>query len=220
MSRQAAHARESGQDTVARILAAAEREFAALGYAPARLADIAARAGIRRPSLLYHFASKEQLYRAVVERAFDQLGAELMRELARAGEFEARLDAIVGAFSSFLDARPSLAPIIVRELIDDPDHDDDPGRRGGGPGRMIMLERVAPLLGMIEGFIRDGGATRLRPGLPIRAAIVQVAGDLLLRSAAGSLREPLWGAGDHAKLLARAVFFRDPHLQACEESSK
>lgn len=209
MSRQAA-TQAPDASTAERILAAAEREFAAVGYAPARLADIAARAGIRRPSLLYHFASKELLYRAVVERAFDRLGAELIRSMALAGDFEARLDALVGTFAGFLDAHPTLAPIVVRELIDDPEHDDDASRRGGGPGRAIMLERVAPLLGSVEGFIRGAGSTLLRPDLPVRAAVVQVAGDLLLRSAAGSLRSPLWGPGDHARTLARALFFRDP----------
>jgi AcrR family transcriptional regulator len=194
--------------TTARILAAAESEFAAVGYVPARLADIAERAGIRRPSLLYHFASKELLYRAVVERAFVQLGAELLRSMALVGEFEGRIDALVGAFAQFLDARPTLAPIIVRELIDDSDH-DDARRRGGGPGRAIMLEQVVPLLGTIEAFIASAGSDRLRPNLPIRAALVQVAGDLLLRSAAGQLRGPLWGPGDHAKLLARILLFRD-----------
>lgn len=196
------------RSTAERILAAAEREFAAVGFASARLADIAERAGIRRPSLLYHFSSKELLYRAVVERAFDQLGAELLRSMALAGEFEARLDALVGAFARFLDGRPTLAPIIVRELIDDTER-DDVSRLGGAPGRMIMLERVAPLLGTIETFVREAGSTRLRPGLPIRAAIVQIAGDLLLRSAAGSLRTPLWGPGDHAQTLARSLFLAD-----------
>lgn len=206
MSRQAAH---DDRGTTERILEAAEREFAAVGYASARLADIAERAGIRRPSLLYHFESKELLYRAVVERAFDQLGAQLLRSMALAGEFDARLDALVGAFASFLDARPTLAPIIVRELIDDAEHDDDTSRRGGGPGRAIMLDRVAPLLGTVETFVREAGSTRLRPNLPVRAAVVQVAGDLLLRSAAGALRAPLWGRGDHAKLLARTLFLAD-----------
>jgi AcrR family transcriptional regulator len=215
MSRQAA---SQDASTTERILAAAEREFAAFGYAPARLADIAARAGIRRPSLLYHFASKELLYRAVVERAFDQLGAALMRSIAKPGEFELRLDAVVGTFARFLDERPTLAPIIVRELIDAPEHDDDSSRGGGGPGRMIMLERVAPLLGMLEGFVRDGGSARLRPELPVRAAIVQIAGDLLLRSSAGKLRQPLWGPGDHAKQLARTLFLRD--LEPTPETSK
>src|SRR5690606_9019716 len=153
--------------TAERILQAAEGEFAAVGYAPARLADIAARAGIRRPSLLYHFASKELLYRAVVERAFDQLGASLMGSMRLDSDFEARLDAVVVAVTSFLDARPSLAPIIVRELIDDPEHDQDTSRRGGGHGRTIMLERVVPLLDLVERFIRDGGADRIRSALPI-----------------------------------------------------
>jgi len=210
VSRQAAR---DDRSTAERILDAAEREFAAVGFAPARLADIAERAGIRRPSLLYHFESKEQLYRAAVERAFDQLGAELLRSMALAGDFEARLDALVGAFARFLDARPTLAPIIVRELIDDAEHDEDTRRRGGGPGRAIMLEQVAPLLGTVETFVREAGSERLRAGLPIRAAIVQVAGDLLLRSAAGGLRAPLWGSGDHAKLLARVLFLADPDLR-------
>jgi AcrR family transcriptional regulator len=206
VSRQAASADD--RSTTERVLVAAEFEFAAVGYAPARLADIAERAGIRRPSLLYHFASKELLYRAVVERAFDQLGAELLRSMALAGEFEARLDALVGAFTRFLDGRPTLAPIIVRELIDDTER-EDASRRGGAPGRMIMLERVVPLLGVVEKFVREAGSTRVRPGLPIRAAIVQLAGDVLLRSAAGSLRTPLWGPGDHAQLLARTLFLAD-----------
>jgi AcrR family transcriptional regulator len=198
--------------TANRILAAAEAEFAAVGYAPARLADIAARTGIRRPSLLYHFESKERLYRSVVERAFDQLGAELAASMRLGTAFELRLDALVGAFAAFLELRPGLAPIIVRELVDDPRHEEDASRRGGGYGRTILLERVGPLLDLVEAFIRDDGAELIRPALPIRAALVQVVSDVLLKSAAGSLRTPLWGTGEHAQTLARVLFLRDPSL--------
>lgn len=205
MSRDAA----SDLGTADRILDAAELEFAAVGYAPARLADIAARAGIRRPSLLYHFPSKELLYRAVVERVFDQLGAALMRSMNTAGGFEAQLDGIVTTFVAFLTARPSLAPIIVRELIDDPHHDQDTARRGGGIGHAILLERVVPLLSLVEEFVRTHGGERLRPGLPIRAAIVQVTTNTLMYAAVGSLAAPLWGPGDHALTLARCLFLAD-----------
>ena len=41
--------------TRVRILSAAEARFGAAGFAEASLADIAADAGIRRASLLYHF---------------------------------------------------------------------------------------------------------------------------------------------------------------------
>src|SRR5919107_6198136 len=52
----------------ARILEAARGEFALHGYG-ARLQDIAERAGLTHPTLLYHFKSKERLYAAVIEDA-------------------------------------------------------------------------------------------------------------------------------------------------------
>src|SRR3954451_6586237 len=52
----------------ARILEAGRGEFALHGYA-ARLQDIASRAGLSHPTLLYHFGSKERLYAAVIEDA-------------------------------------------------------------------------------------------------------------------------------------------------------
>jgi AcrR family transcriptional regulator len=188
-----------------RLLDAAEQEFAAVGFALARLADIAERAGIRRPSLLYHFPSKELLYRAVVERVFDRLAALLLRSLASGDTFDARLESVVTAFVGFLDERASLAPIVLRELIAVP----DPGRPEGMLGRTILLERAVPLLGMLEDIIQREGGDRLRPDLPVRAALAEIAGGLLLRGAVGSLRVPLWGGGDHAIALARHLFLRD-----------
>lgn len=194
--------------TADRVLDAAEREFAAVGYAPARLADIGARAGIRRPSLLYHFPSKELLYRAVVERAFDRLGAALERFMSGEEEFEQQLESVVRAFVEFLDAHPSLAPIVVRELIDDPTHDPDTARRGGSVGRTIILERMVPLLTLVEAFIRTRGHEHLRPNLPVRAALVQVAANLLMYSAAGSLAQPLWGSDHHALTLTKMLILQ------------
>lgn len=50
------------------ILEAAAAEFAAHGYAGARIAAIAARAGVNQQLISYYFDSKEGLYQAISER--------------------------------------------------------------------------------------------------------------------------------------------------------
>ena len=185
--------------TPERVLAAAELAFAAVGYGAAKLADIATRAGIGRPSLLYHFGSKEALYARTVERCFGRLRDALVESMTAEGELSRRIDRTVARYVEFLDAEPQLARIVLRELLD-----------GQGPGRQLLLRQVAPLLDVLERFIREHGGAQLRPNVPIRAALLQVGSDALLRAAAGPLRRPLWGSEDHAATLAQMLLLRGP----------
>ncbi len=185
--------------TPERLLDAAEAEFAARGFSAARLEDVARHAGLRRPSLLHHFASKDALYAAVVERGFAGLGAGLTEALNEHDSFPRCLDALVRTFARFLARRPALAPLVLRELV-----------ASSGPGRVLLLREVAPLLGRVERFMRRAGRGHLRRGLPLRAALMQSCGDLLLRASAGDLREPLWGPGQPSRRLARALFLAGP----------
>ncbi len=182
--------------TPERLLDAAEQAFARQGFGAARLEDIAAAAGIRRPSLLYHYASKSSLYAAVVRRTFARLGAALMQAMARQVDFDERLTALVDTYAGFLAEHPAHAQILVRELID-----------ADGPGHDILLGEVVPLLDVVERFVRVEGHGLVVPALPVRAAILQCASSIVLRSAAGPLQAPLWGPVDHARALARSLFF-------------
>jgi AcrR family transcriptional regulator len=63
--------------TRAEILDAATREFADRGYDGARVDEIAARTRTTKRMLYYYFGGKEQLYVAVLERAYQEIrGAE------------------------------------------------------------------------------------------------------------------------------------------------
>lgn len=59
--------------TKARILQAATEEFADKGYDGARVDEIAAQSGVNKNSLYHYFGSKEQLFVAVLERAYRAL---------------------------------------------------------------------------------------------------------------------------------------------------
>jgi len=188
--------------TPERVLASAERSFARVGYTAAKLADIAKQAGIRRPSLLYHFGSKEALYAQTVERCFGRMREALVATLQAEGDFPTRLDRTVGRYVEFLDAQPELARIVLRELLDE-----------HGPGRAILLRQVVPLLDVLERFVQEYGADQLRPDVPVRAALLQIGTSVLMRAASGSLREPLWGTPCHTTSLARALLLRDATAQ-------
>jgi AcrR family transcriptional regulator len=61
----------------ASIVAAAAHAFAARGFAATSMADVAAAAGVSHLIVYRHFASKEAVYEAVLERAFVHLDAAL-----------------------------------------------------------------------------------------------------------------------------------------------
>ena len=56
--------------TKARILEAAKREFAKLGFGGARVDSIAARAKANKRMIYHYFSSKEELFTAVLEDAY------------------------------------------------------------------------------------------------------------------------------------------------------
>lgn len=59
---------ESGRETRERVVQAAAHLFARRGYSGVSIADVATAAGVSKAGLLHHFASKEVLFLAVVER--------------------------------------------------------------------------------------------------------------------------------------------------------
>jgi AcrR family transcriptional regulator len=70
----------------ASILTAAAAAFAHAGYAATSMEDVAAEAGVTKLILYRHFESKEDLYRAVLERVSARLGEEFLAGLNRADD--------------------------------------------------------------------------------------------------------------------------------------
>ena len=112
--------RSKGPDIPKQILAQATRLFAARGFVGASLRDIAKAVGIRKPSLLYHFPSKDDLRKSVLEQMLAHWNEVVPRILRAATTGPEQFDAIARETIQFFSAEPDRARLLLRELLDRP----------------------------------------------------------------------------------------------------
>src|SRR5215831_7620032 len=109
----------------ARLRAAAEREFAARGFAGATVDRIAAKAGVTKAMLYYHFDSKAALYREILRDTFSAVADRVAEVRAAGGAPEAQVRGFIRAINDTAMAQPHFPPIWLRELADGGRHIDE-----------------------------------------------------------------------------------------------
>ena len=133
-----------GRGTRDAIRAVAARFFADQGYHGTRLHEIAEYVGIQKASIFHYFASKEELFRAVLEEGHGQTEAIIRRALAAEGGWLERARGLLEAYVDLVSAHPEQAKILLRHSLGDaPD---------GYDGRSDSDR----LLSLVTTFIADG----------------------------------------------------------------
>ncbi len=132
--------------TRARILKAAEKEFAAHGLAGARVARIAQAARVNQRMLYHYFGSKQGLYEALLLHLDETFTRQLDPALDRLEEDP--LSALADAVRHYFDlvsGHPTISRLTLSEVLAHPNRplsyeftERDPGMR--------MLGRVLPLI--------------------------------------------------------------------------
>ncbi|MBV1857761.1 MAG: TetR/AcrR family transcriptional regulator [Nannocystaceae bacterium] len=165
----------------AQILAQATRLFAARGFVGASLQDIAKAVGIRKPSLLYHFPSKDKLRRSVLEQMLEHWNEVVPRLLRAATSGREQFDALGEETIKFFSEDPDRARVLLRELLDRPEE--------MGP---LIRDRVQPWTDVVSGYIRKGQAqgrvhADVDPEAYVSAVINLILSSIAVHAVAGSL---------------------------------
>lgn len=154
--------RSDKKDVSSRILDAATRLFAERGFEATSLQSVADAVGIRKPSLLYHFPSKDELRKAVLDNLLAHWNQVLPRLLMAATSGREQFDAVIKETVAFFTADRNRARLLLREALDRPRE-----------MRALIVGHVRPWADVVTNYIRRGReAGRVRSDVDPEAYIV------------------------------------------------
>lgn len=137
------------------ILDAALEVFSAYGFRGTTVDQIAARAGLSKPNLLYYFRRKEDIYRAVLERTLEGW-LEPLRRIEPAGEPLDEIARYIRAKIRMARERPEASRFFANEILHGAPVIGDFLR---GPLRDLVDEKAA----LIATWIAAGRIARIDP---------------------------------------------------------
>ena len=185
-------------DVSTRILDAAEALFAERGYGAASTREIAERAGIGKRMLFYYFASKEAVYRAVLDRVVG--GMVAIHQRFRTDPGPVGLAEAMEGITLFAAANLPAVRVLTREIMDGGPHMDELVREHLGPLFAAGAAEVAR--NMEQGIFRSADPMHV---------LVHVAGITLYYFQMLPLLERVWNRDPlaPATLAERAAAVRD-----------
>ena len=107
--------------TEEKIIAAAELEFQSKGYHGARMREIASRAGINKGLLHYYFKTKDRLFEAIFQKAFEMMVRKMNKIFSSDQTLSEKFESFLDTYLRFISMNPAIPRFVINELNRHPD---------------------------------------------------------------------------------------------------
>jgi len=104
------------EETRERILVASDQLFGELGFDVTTTRDIAARSGVNKALIHYHFGTKDDLLELLLDGYYERLTVALAAALGKRTRPEGQAEDVLDAYADFLAKNRSFCSIIQREV--------------------------------------------------------------------------------------------------------
>lgn len=131
------------------ILQLALEEFGRHGFEGANIGEIAAKAGVAKPLVHYHYESKEKLWQSAVSYAMDKLGAEFRNMNFELRDLDpiAAISVVIRRYTYFCVHNYAATNIVVMEVV-----------RGTDRAKWLTERYLKPLFLVAETFLQAATA--------------------------------------------------------------
>ncbi len=149
------------QATRRALIGAGTRLFSQHGFDGVPIGAVAARAGVNKALISYHFGGKRGLYRAILAASFAEMLEDLKAVEASGGDPRRALHGLLATFVRVRERRPEFPRLFLREVLA---HGVEPAALPYLAEILGVTRRVAER-GMREGVFRRVDPTALHFGL-------------------------------------------------------
>ncbi len=163
-ARAAKRVRRPRGDVRAHVLTAATRLFAAHGFDGTTLQEVADAVGVRKPTVLHYFATKEALLDAVNRQVLEHWSQVVPVMLRDARSGPSQFQVLMSELINFYSREPDRARLVLRKALDRPE-----------AYRSDFSEEIMPWLDLIGQGVAEGQRRGIcRPDVDPRSYLILV----------------------------------------------